>query len=77
MGCIIDPSKRIGMYRQKRPHSVINSMPWEIMTADTVELDNWIVEQTCGERYLLTIVEYFSKFAYVFPLQEKTAKIVK
>jgi hypothetical protein len=76
--CIADTSKRIGLYRHKRPHSLINSNPWEILTIDTVQLDKSIVVKTGGKyKYVLTMVEHFSKFAIAYALENKTAALVQ
>jgi len=43
--------------------------PWQMLAADILEVS----VSHCNNRYLLVVMDYFTKWAEVLPLQDKTA----
>ena len=44
--------------------------PWEMLAMDVLE----VPISTCGNRYLLVVQDYFTKWAEAFPMPDQTAK---
>ena len=44
--------------------------PWEMLAVDVLE----VPLSTCGNRYLLVVLDYFTKWAEAFPMPDQTAK---
>lgn len=60
---------------EKVHKSIISNYPLERFQADLIDLDN-IKGFNYNYRYVLTIIDHFSKYAFAFPLTRKTAKNV-
>ena len=70
-------SKRCSCLRDKKPRlqtrapmqSIESSSPWELLSVDFLEL-----EKSGAYRYLLVIVDHFTRYATVYPTTNKSAK---
>lgn len=55
---------------------VVVTRPGELFQGDLVEM-SYFARKNGGIKYLLTVIDAFSKYAYAVPLKNKTGKLVK
>jgi len=52
--------------------NVLIGGPWQMLAADILE----VPVSHCNDRYLLVVMDYFTKWAEVVPLQDQTAALI-